>query len=66
LRCRACQEPMKENEIRWDPIRKTHEDLCTKCLSIALGISEQDIIDIELSDDTNSTDFTFLYEEDEE
>ena len=57
---------MKENEIRWDPIRKTHEDLCTKCLSIALGISEQDIIDIELSDDTNSTDFTFLYEEDEE
>lgn len=42
MRCKSCNVTLKDNEGKWDAERGTHEDLCTNCLSIAMGYVDPD------------------------
>lgn len=41
MRCKCCDEIMKESEIIWDDKLKMHEELCSKCLKIVRGFEEE-------------------------
>lgn len=43
MRCRACDNLMKENEIKWREDIKEHEDLCLKCRQAVYGMAEEDL-----------------------
>lgn len=46
-RCKACNAILKETEIKWDPIRKEHEDLCLKCRQSVYNISAEDLASLD-------------------
>ena len=43
MRCKACDTPLKENEIIWHEELQSHEELCLKCRQAALDICIEDL-----------------------
>lgn len=51
MRCKACDTPMKENEIIWREEIKEHEELCLLCRQAALGFEVEALEYVDKLDD---------------
>jgi hypothetical protein len=60
MKCKACNTTLSSQEQKWDPRRRTLEDMCSVCLHVALHEDEQKMLKLAMfindNDDWNIPD----------